>query len=158
MTSFYLLLKTIHILAATLFFGTGLGSAFFKFRADQSGNIEDIVFAQKNIVLADWLFTIPSGILLPLTGLWMVWYLGIPLTTPWIMAGLGLYALAGLCWVPAAMMQIWMREAALHAQATQTPLPPRYHTWALWWLLLGFPAFGASVWTIYIMVSKRFPW
>ena len=154
----YLLLKTLHVFAATLFFGTGLGSAFFKFRADQSGKIEDIVFAQKNIVLADWLFTVPSGVLLPLTGFWMVWLLNLPLTTPWILAGFVLYAFAGLCWLPAAWMQIKMRDAAILAQQDQTALPESYHRWTRWWLILGFPAFVAAVWTIYIMVSKRFPW
>jgi uncharacterized membrane protein len=34
----YLALKTFHILSSTVFFGTGLGTAFFMFMANRSGN------------------------------------------------------------------------------------------------------------------------
>jgi len=33
----FLLLKTVHILSATLLFGTGLGSAFYLWRAHRRG-------------------------------------------------------------------------------------------------------------------------
>ncbi len=153
----YLTLKTIHIIAATLFFGTGLGSAFFKIRADMEGDVRNIVFAQNNIVLADWLFTVPSGLLLPMTGIWMATITSTPLTQGWVGWGILLYSFAGICWVPAAVLQIKMHKAAIHAEQTKEKLPPAYYRWSRIWFLLGVPAFGASILAIYIMVAKHWP-
>ena len=49
----YLLLKVIHILGATLLFGTGLGSAFFMFSAYRSGDMRAIHVTARHVVLAD---------------------------------------------------------------------------------------------------------
>ena len=38
----YAALKTLHILSMVLLFGTGLGSAFYKWMADRSGNVAHI--------------------------------------------------------------------------------------------------------------------
>lgn len=153
----YQILKSIHVIGATMFFGAGMASAFYKFRADQSGKIEDIVFAQKNIVLADWLFTVPSGVIMPVTGIWMALLFNYSLTSGWVFWGILLYVIAGLCWLPAAWLQIRMRDVAITALNEQSALPPEYHRWARIWLILGFPAFLASVWAIYIMVTKQAP-
>ncbi|MBI2568862.1 MAG: DUF2269 domain-containing protein [Candidatus Schekmanbacteria bacterium] len=154
----YIYLKVLHVIAATMFFGTGLGSAFYKLRADLSGKTEDIVFAQKNIVLADWLFTVPSGVVLPVTGLWMAELAGFPIASGWMFWGLILYGVAGACWLPAAVLQIRMRDEAIRAFAERRPLAGRYVTWSRIWLLLGIPAFAAAVITIFLMVAKAVPW
>jgi uncharacterized membrane protein len=57
----YLTLKTIHIVSAFLLFGTGLGSAFYKWLADRNGNIEHIAITNKHVVIADYLFTTPTS-------------------------------------------------------------------------------------------------
>ena len=66
----YEIVKTVHILSATILFGTGLGTAWFMWRADRSGDAASIVATARNVVLADWLFTTPAIILQPLSGLW----------------------------------------------------------------------------------------
>ena len=38
----YLILKYAHIISAIVLFGTGLGSAFYKWMADRNGNIQHI--------------------------------------------------------------------------------------------------------------------
>ena len=50
----YLVLKWIHILGATVLFGTGIGTAFVLFIANRNGNLEGIRFATRYVVLADW--------------------------------------------------------------------------------------------------------
>lgn len=89
----YLTLKWLHILSSTFLFGTGLGSAFYKFLADRSGNLQHIVQTNRNVVLADWLFTTPTGIIQPLTGVMLVQMLGFPLTSPWLITAIGLISL-----------------------------------------------------------------
>ncbi|MEY2690650.1 MAG: hypothetical protein RL375_4850, partial [Pseudomonadota bacterium] len=102
-------IKTLHLLSMVLLFGTGLGSAYYKWMADRSGHVAHIAVTNRHVVLADWLFTTPTVILQPLTGLWMAHLAGWPLSTPWIAASLVLYALAGLCWLPVVWLQIRMR-------------------------------------------------
>lgn len=151
----FLLLKWIHILSSVLLFGTGLGSAFYKWMADRSGNVAHIAVTNRHVVLADWLFTTPTVVIQPLTGLWMVQLLGLPLTTPWVAASLALYALAGLCWLPVVWLQIRMRALAERALAAGEPLPAAYRQYARLWFWLGVPAFAAMVGIVYLMVFKR---
>ena len=152
--SSYLVLKCFHIVSTILLFGTGLGSAFYKWMADRSGNIAHIAVTNRHVVLADWLFTTPTIILQPLTGLWMVYLLKLPLSTPWIAISLMLYVIAGLCWLPVVWLQIQMRELAEQSLASATPLPALYHRYARIWFWLGVPAFISMVIIVYLMVFK----
>ena len=150
----YLTLKTLHILSMVLLFGTGLGSAFYKWMADRSGQVAHIAVTNRHVVLADWIFTTPTVIFQPLSGLWMVYLLGLPLATPWIALSLGLYVFAGLCWLPVVWLQIRMRNLADAALMAQTPLPAEYWWYARVWFWLGVPAFVAMVGVVFLMVFK----
>ena len=153
----YAVVKTLHILSMVLLFGTGLGSAFYKWMADRSGNVDHIAVTNRHVVLADWLFTTPTVIFQPISGLWMVYLLGIPLTTSWIAASLFLFALAGACWLPVVWLQIRMRRIAVQAVAEDSPLPPVYWRMARWWFWLGVPAFTSMVLVVALMVAKDIP-
>lgn len=150
----FLTLKTIHIVSAFLLFGTGLGSAFYKYMADRSGKLEHIVVTNKNIVLADWIFTTPTVIIQPVTGLWMADLLNLPLTTPWIMISLILYIIAGICWLPVVVLQIRMRNISLQALDNGECLPVLYYHYAKIWFWLGVPAFISISGVIVLMVFK----
>ena len=150
----FLTLKTIHIVSAFLLFGTGLGSAFYKFSADRGGVLENIVVTNKNVVLADWIFTTPTIIIQPITGIIMANMMNLPLTTPWIMLTLILYAVAGVCWLPVVVLQIRMRELSKQALKNSTALSEQYHRYARLWFLLGIPAFLAMTTVIVLMVFK----
>ena len=54
------MLKYLHLLSMVLLFGTGLGSAWYKWMADRSGNLAHICETNRLAVKADWLFTTPS--------------------------------------------------------------------------------------------------
>ncbi len=71
--SAYEIVKTLHVVSATILFGTGLGTAFFMWRADRSGDVAAVAFAARHTVLADWLFTAPAVVFQPLSGLWLAW-------------------------------------------------------------------------------------
>lgn len=150
----FVLVKTVHVLGAVLFLGTGLGSAWTKFRADRSGEPVVVAWAQREVVRNDWLFTVPSGIVMPVTGLWLASLYGLPWTTGWVMLGIGCWALAGVCWVPAAYLQIRMRTLAEQALADQAPLPDAFHRANLVWTLLGVPAFVAAMVAVWVMIAK----
>ena len=150
----YFGIKYLHILSMVLLFGTGLGSAFYKWMADRSGNLAHIAVTNRIVVLADWLFTTPTVIIQPLTGLWMVHLLQLPLSTPWIWLSLLLYGLAGACWLPVVWLQIRMRELANQALTQQTRLPTLYWQYARLWFWLGVPAFIAMLAVVFLMVFK----
>ncbi len=153
----YTLIKTLHILSMVLLFGTGLGSAFYKWMADRSGQLAHIAVTNRHVVLADWWFTTPTVIFQPLSGLWLIGQLGLPLGTPWVAISLGLYVLAGACWLPVVWLQIRMRDLAATALADGKALPPAYWRMARAWFWLGIPAFSAMVLVVALMVFKHLP-
>lgn len=67
----YTLIKTLHVLGAIFFLGVGAASAWYKFQADRSGDLRVIAWCQRQIVLADWMFTTSSALIMPLTGIWL---------------------------------------------------------------------------------------
>lgn len=150
----YLLLKLIHILSATILFGTGIGSAFYMFMANRRKDIAGIYFATRHVVIADWLFTTPSIIVQLVTGVALAHTLGLPFLQGWVFWSLILYCFAGACWVPVVWMQIKMRDMAKHALDTGTALPDRYWRFDRWWIALGSLAFPAVVTIIGLMVMK----
>jgi len=150
----YFSLKTIHILSATLLFGTGIGSAYYMLRAYLSGDIHTIALTTKHVVAADWLFTTTSGLVQPITGVWLALLVGWSLMEKWIFISLLLYLLAGACWLPVVWLQYRMRDMAQIAQANETPLPPLYYRYMRIWFLLGWPAFISLVIVFFLMVFK----
>lgn len=153
----YQSLKTLHVLSMVLLFGTGLGSAYYKWMADRTGDLPHIAATNHHVVLADWIFTTPTVLFQPLSGLWMVHLLGIPLVAPWIVASLCLYFVAGACWLPVVWLQIRMKRIADRALATGEALPPLYWRLARWWFWLGIPAFASMVLVVALMVFKHVP-
>ena len=151
----YYLLKYIHIISSTLLFGTGLGSAFYMWRANRSGEIKAMLFAAKNVVIADWLFTTPAVIIQPVTGFWLLYILHYPMNSPWIIASLILYVFVGLCWLPVVWLQIQMHRI-LQAVVSGTLIWPvkRYFQYERMWFYLGWPAFLGVLVIFYLMVFK----
>jgi uncharacterized membrane protein len=150
----YLWLKWVHILSATVLFGTGLGIAYFKYRADRSGDLAVIAGVSRLTVAADWLFTAPAVVIQLLTGLMLARIRGWAFTEGWILASLALYFVAGACWIPVVALQIRMRDIALRCLAAGVALPPEYARYRRAWTLLGGPAFGAVLVIVYLMIFK----
>ena len=152
--AWYEFAKWLHILSATLLFGTGLGSAFYKWCADRGGNIQAIAHTNKMVVIADWIFTTPTVIIQPVTGLWLVSIMGFSLTEPWILLAFALYTVAGVCWLPVVWLQIRMRDLANLAVENNRDLDEIYSRYARWWFWLGVPAFVSMVLVYFLMVFK----
>ena len=150
----YEILKAIHIVSSTVLFGTGLGTAFFKWTVDRSGDAAAIRVVSERVVLADWIFTTPAIVIQAVTGIALARLLGYPLTTSWIVWSIGLYCLAGACWIPVVVLQIRMRDLARAANLERASLPPLYWRHAHAWFWLGVPAFAAVLAVFGLMVAK----
>lgn len=154
MSELYPLLKTLHILSAAILFGTGLGTAFHMWRADRTGDVTVVAAAARQTVLADWLFTTPAIVVQPLSGLWLLHLIGIPLGEGWVLLSLALYILAAACWLPVVWLQLRMRDLAVSARASGSALPARYRRYMRIWFALGWPAFAAVVAIFFLMVFR----
>lgn len=151
----YLIIKTLHILSAMLILGTGLGTAFYLFFANRSGSVPATAVVSHWVCKADFWFTTPAVIFQPLSGIWLMYQLKMPFSATWIWASLGLYAFAGICWLPVVWWQIQMRDIAkLANDNNETTLPSEYWQLAKKWEMLGYLAFPAVVAIVFLMVIK----
>jgi uncharacterized membrane protein len=149
----FLVLKWVHILSAVFMLGAGAGSAFYVWRANRAGNLHAMRFTLRNVILADWLFTVPPIALLPVTGVWMMRIKGYAFSELWIWLSLGLFVIAGLCWVPAAVLQCKMKALAEQVLDKER-LPARYWQYERLWLVLGAAAFPAVIVIFTLMIFK----
>lgn len=147
----YLLVKLLHVLSATILFGTGLGTAFFMFQAYRSGDRHSLLATTRTVVLADWVFTTPAVIVQLVTGFWLVHRLGIPYGSVWFITVLTLFVVVGACWLPVVTIQIRLREH-LESGADVDACRPLMRVW----VALGVPAFAAVLILFVLMVFK--PW
>lgn len=148
-----LVLKWIHILSAVLILGTGLGSAFYLWRAHKERNLAAIRFALRNVILADWLFTVSPIVLLPVTGVLMMNLKGYAFTDLWLWLSLVCFVVAGLCWMVAYVLQFIMRAMADRV-ADIDSLPESYWRYQRLWFWLGVAAFPAVIAIFTLMIFK----
>ena len=126
------------------------------FFTNRSGNVAAQAVVSRLVVRADWWFTTPCVIIQPISGIALAHMAGWSPTTPWLALSIGLYALAGACWLPVVWLQL--RMAAMARDARAGALPERYARYARRWEALGYPAFIAMAVTYYLMVNKPALW
>jgi len=147
--SLYLWIKLLHILSATVLFGTGMGTAFFMLKAYLSHNDQAMKITTGTVVMADWIFTTPAVVIQLATGLWLTSRMNIAFDSSWFVAVISLYAIVGLCWMPVVWIQIRIRNLIADGAARED-----YKNLMRAWVALGVPAFSAVLIIFYLMVSK----
>jgi uncharacterized membrane protein len=150
----YLLVKTLHIISATIVFGTGIGIANFMFLGHFSRDLAARTFASRVTMRADFLFTLPAVIVQPLSGAWLIFYGGFAWDGYWLVLTYALYVLAGACWLLVVAIQMRIK-AMLEAQARGAPFDEAdCKLMFRWWFVLGWPAFGGLVVIFWLTVAK----
>jgi uncharacterized membrane protein len=150
----YFIIKYLHVLGAVVILGTGTGIAFFMLMAHRSGDPAFIARTAATVVIADMLFTLTTVLLQPVTGGVLMTLSATTLAERWLVTSLGLYAVAGLFWIPVIFMQIEMRNLARTATTQRQPLPPRYFVLFRRWFLFGIPGFGSVMGILWLMIAK----
>ena|SRR5690349_24821425 len=146
-------MKLLHVLGASVLFGTGLGIAFFMLMAHRTNDVAATATIARLVVIADFVFTATAVVLQPLTGLVLAFALGLsPLSEPWIVVSIALYIAVGLCWLPVVFIQIRMRDIAQQAASTGKHLPREYRTLFRVWFWLGWPAFAGVIGIFALMI------
>ncbi|MCW5604617.1 MAG: DUF2269 domain-containing protein [Burkholderiales bacterium] len=150
----YLVVKWLHILSATILFGTGIGTALHMWLTHLGGDPRAIASTARNVVRVDWVFTVTSGVVQPVTGIVLVMMRGFDPMSPWLLWTYLLYALAFACWARVVWLQIRVRDIAETAVASGEPLPESYFRHMRQWFWLGWPAFISLVVVFWLMVAK----
>ncbi len=145
----YLWVKLVHVLSATILFGTGIGTAFFMLKAYLSENDEAMAVTTRSVVMADWMFTTPAVVVQLLSGLWLMDKLGISFGSPWFIAVISLYVFVGMCWIPVVWIQIRIRRLIAGGAGRAD-----YRGLMRVWVALGAPAFASVLVLFFLMVSK----
>jgi len=150
----YLVLKFLHLIGTAVLFGTGVGIAFFFLLAHRTKKAAVVAAVARIVVIADFVFTATAVVAQPVTGVLLAVEIGFSLREGWIALSILLYLLVGALWIPVVFMQIRMRDLAAAAAERGGALPAEYQRLFRLWFAFGFPAFGAVLAIIWLMIAK----
>ena len=149
------LLLALHILFAIWLMSNLIGAAFWKKRADQSGNPEQVASTAQALLRADLIFTAPGIVGLLATGIWMV-----GLTSwrrfeePWLGVSFVLTILIGVLWL-AILMPQQRRLARLAQQSLEGSVQEdAYRRASKIWSITGGIVTLIPVVVLFLMVFK----
>jgi len=145
----------LHITGAVLFVGNIVTAAFWKIRADVGGDPAAMHGAAKNVMLADFAFTLPGIILVIATGNAMAVRAGMPLSEfNWLTLSLALFSLTGVIW--AALLLPIQRSMIRHAARSVEfgAATAEYRRASLYWAIFGTVATLLPFVVLYLMVAK----
>jgi uncharacterized membrane protein len=148
------IIKILHIVGASVLFGTGMGIAYFMLMAHRSGNIPVLAQTASHVVFADIIFTAVAVVVQPLTGVALVHLRGYAFSETWIWMSLALYVFIGFCWLPVVWLQMQMKHMATSAAERGAALDPAYFRYFKIWFALGWPAFISVLAIIGLMVIR----
>ncbi|MCH2546594.1 MAG: DUF2269 domain-containing protein [Alphaproteobacteria bacterium] len=150
----FLFFKWLHIISATLIFGTAIGSAFYVFAANRSRDTGIIYFASKYAVITNWLFLMPAIIIQLFTGVILMSMAGYSLSEGWVTWSLALYSFVVFCWGVSAWLQVQMRNHIARAVVNSIPPTPTYWRFERLWLLMGCMTFPAIILLFILMIFR----
>ena len=150
----YAVLKSLHIVGVILFLGNIIVTGWWKVMADRTGDARIIAFAQRQVTVTDWVFTLGGVVLTLAGGLGNALLHGMPLTTPWLATGLALFSLSGVIWV-AVLVPLQTRLGAMARVFAGTgEIPPDYWRLERLWLWFGILATVLPLAVVPVMVFK----
>ncbi|MBA3771031.1 MAG: DUF2269 domain-containing protein [Ramlibacter sp.] len=155
----YLALKWLHLLGASILFGTGMGIAFFAWfayrMAMREGNLRLLQGVLRLTVVADTVFTAAAAAVQPVTGLALWWLQRGPWDSRWLWWVFALYVFVGACWLPVVVLQIRLRNEAVQASSIGA-LSSRFHSRFRMWFILGWPAFAGVLALFGLMLARPY--
>jgi uncharacterized membrane protein len=151
----YLWLKTLHVLGAVLFLGNIIVTGWWKVMADRTRDPRIIAFAQRQVTLTDYVFTLGGVVLVLASGLANIRLHGIAVgSNPWLAWGIGLFVASGVIWV-LLLVPVQARLARLASSfAAGGEIPGEYWRLCRRWNFWGAIATLLPVSILYFMVFK----
>nr|WP_248930850.1 DUF2269 family protein [Paenibacillus hamazuiensis] len=146
----------IHLLGVVLFVGNIVTAAFWKVRADIKGDLNAIHQAARNVMIADWVFTLPGLVLIIVSGILMAVERGYTMNGfHWMTLSLLLFGLTGVIWLAVLipLQRGMIRHSAASLQAGK--LLSEYHKASLYWAVFGVLATLLPVVILFLMIFKN---
>lgn len=152
--NFWLLL---HLVGVVLFVGNIVTAAFWKIRADLQKNPTIIHSTVKNVMLADYVFTLPGLVLIIVSG--NVMAVQADLLTQglnWLMVSLILFTVTGVIWL--AILIPLQRAMIRHSAACidSGSISVEYSRASRLWAVFGIVTTLLPAIILYLMISKSF--
>jgi uncharacterized membrane protein len=132
---------TLHLFGVVLFVGNIITAAYWKVRADLLKNPVIIHSTVKNVMLADYMFTLPGLVLISVSGIVMAGRAEMPMSgLNWLTLSLILLAVTGIIWL--AILIPLQRRMILHsAQCLESGhISKAYHQASRYWAIFGIIA------------------
>ncbi|GAB5390354.1 MAG: hypothetical protein Alpg2KO_33220 [Alphaproteobacteria bacterium] len=146
-------LKTLHLLGVILFLGNISVTAWWKVMADKTRSAAVVAFAQRQVVLTDFVFTAGGAAMLAASGTAMLSRLGWQLLQqPWMMWSVGLFALSAVLWL-AVLIPIQCKQSVM-ARAFEDTVPDAYWRLSRIWAAVGTIAILLPVSILVLMIFK----
>lgn len=148
---------TLHLMGVVLSVGNIITAAYWKLRADMTKNPVEIHSAVKNVMLADYIFTIPGLALIIVSGSMMAVRAGMPMSgLNWLMLSLILLAITGIIWA-LILIPLQFKMIRYSAQCIESGvISKEYQDASRLWAIFGIPATLLPLVILYLMVTKGF--
>jgi len=121
-TEFYLTLRVVHIMSATLLFGSVVIMAFLMWRAHKSDDVGLMAGTTGFIVLANWVLVLPAAVIQPLTGAILVYAAGYDSFGGWIAIALAAFTIVLGLWIFIFRLQVNIRDMTSDTLYNDAPL------------------------------------
>lgn len=151
----YHLLKSLHIFGVVIFLGNIIITGWWKTMADRTKDPVIVAFAQRQVTLTDYIFTVGGVVLILGTGLGNAIIHDMDyLTIKWLVWGEALFAVSGIIWVLVLIpVQIKLDRMSKHFSKGQE-IPEQYWKLSRIWMIFGTLATIVPIASIYWMVYK----
>lgn len=151
----YLTLKSLHLFGVILFMGNIIITGWWKYMADRTGERKVIAFAQRQVTVTDYIFTLGGAVILLVCGELMArGSLGDDGSTLWLMWARGLFVASGVIWL-AVLIPVQVKQARMARHFKEdTPIPEEYWRLSRLWIVWGTIAVLLPLGNLYWMVFK----
>ncbi len=151
----YLILKLVHVFAVIVFVGNITVGIFWKTIADATRDPRIIAHTMKGIIGADRWFTIPAIVLILLGGFGAAEVAKLPiLSTGWILWGLIMFTISGICFGPISRAQKQLFAVAQAAASSGAMDWREYERVGQVWNVAGAIALITPLIAVALMVLK----
>ena len=154
--NYYLLLKTIHLLAVVAFLGNIATGLFWMRFAVKTNDVRIIHYTAKGIIKSDRLFTIPGVLIITAGGFFAAIYAGVLLLrTGWIFWPIVLFSLSGVFFAyKVAPLQSKMKKHLDNSIQNNNYQAENFMMLLKQWELWAFLAVATPVISFFMMILK----
>lgn len=152
----YKVFKSLHIIGVVLLLGNVIVTGLWKTLADRTRSAPTMAYAQRLVILTDWIFTGGGIVLILIGGYAMARSAHLSLLhARWLVWGQALFGLSALIWM-FVLLPVQAAQSRLTQRfATDGDIPPVYWHLSRRWLLWGIVATVPLAMIVWIMVFKN---